>query len=520
MNRHACARFALLVVPLGTACDGGTRLLGVGPAAKIIVSDGGAGGSAGSTGESSSGGTSGTTSSPGGSSATGASSSGNGGSGASAGGGGAPAGSSANAGFGAAGEDAQAGAAGDSDVGTPTGRGTLTRISVTSDGTASDDWSVVGRPSGDGRFIAFYSLATNLGPPDENDVSDVFLHDRRSGRTVLASADSNGRPGDFASWIPSASATGSVCFASSSTTFAPDRTSDWSAIYVSGPLVADDTFLSGTQPITPADADELSGPCTISDDGRFVAFYSYASNLISDSTRELGTYVFDGVTGITERVRYGIEGMVDVEQRSGQGPILSADGSLLALEVTDAATKNVVVHRLASGETERVPVTYDGSAPDARSYGPSLSADGGRIAFVSDATNLVSADTNAWPDAFVRDLSEGSVERVSVSTNGVEADGTTYEVVLSGDGRFVAFSSNATNLIDGEPQEKSLGIYLRDLETRVTVRVALPFPKDGELYEQPWLSHDGGTLIFSSNVPNLVAGDDTVLDVYAFDFER
>ncbi|HEY3497613.1 MAG TPA: hypothetical protein VGK73_23105, partial [Polyangiaceae bacterium] len=299
---------------------------------------------------------------------------------------------------------------------------------------------------------------------------------------------------------------------------------DWSAVYVGGPLLPSDTFLSGIVPITPADADEGSAGCTISEGGRFVAFLSSASNLIPGTTpSDPANYVFDSASGSTELVRYTLDGIVDLDRGANQGPIISADGSVLVIEVGDDTVmgplaRNVVLQRLASGETERLPVTHDGSAPDGASYVPSLSADGTRIAFISDATNLVPGDANGTSDVFIRDLSEGTLELASLSTEGAQGDAPVYDAALSGDGRWIVFFTSATNLIAGVPQEQ--GIYLRDLEMRVTVRVALPALEADEQYGSLSLNHDGRTLIFTSNVPNLVGDGDTLLHVYAFDFER
>ncbi len=101
-----------------------------------------------------------------------------------------------------------------------------------------------------------------------------------------------------------------------------------------------------------------------------------------------------------------------------------------------------------------------GEDPDFSSGFPSISADGRFVAFSSFATNLVPGDTNEGYDAFVHDRETGETRRVSVSSSGVEGNRPSHLGAISADGRFVAFDSRATSLISGDTNRRS-DIFVR-----------------------------------------------------------
>jgi archaellum component FlaF (FlaF/FlaG flagellin family) len=122
---------------------------------------------------------------------------------------------------------------------------------------------------------------------------------------------------------------------------------------------------------------------------------------------------------------------------------------------------DVFVRDIVAGTTTRVSVASDGAQANGSCYEPSISADGRYVAFESLASNLVPGDTNAVPgdpwtglDVFVRDTVAGTTTRVSVASDGTEANGDTGEPSISGDGRYVAFESWASNLVPGDTNER------------------------------------------------------------------
>ena len=206
-------------------------------------------------------------------------------------------------------------------------------------------------------------------------------------------------------------------------------------------------------------ADSSSVNPAVSADGRFVAFESDASNLVGGDTNGLNDiFVHDRQTGTTERVSVATGGT----EANGVSytPAISADGRFVAFysNATNLVggdtngTSDVFVHDRQTGTTERVSVATGGAEANGGSSTAAISADGRFVAFHSDATNLVSGDTNGARDIFVHDRQTGTTERVSVATGGAQANSGSANPAISADGRFVAFYSVATNLVSRRHQ--------------------------------------------------------------------
>ena len=218
--------------------------------------------------------------------------------------------------------------------------------------------------------------------------------------------------------------------------------------------------LAGTQALG-GDTHTLS----LSADGRFVAMASSATNLVLNDTNGVqDVFVRDRLTGTTTRVSVPTS-FGQAAGASGYN-LISADGRYVVFTSTASnlvagdtnGHQDVFRRDRATGTTVRVNIAHDGAQANSFSVSPSMSADGQVIAFESSATNLVPGDTNNREDVFVRDLQTGVTVRVSIGPNGVQADERSLEPSISGDGRFVAFTSRASNLIAGG----GIGIYLHD----------------------------------------------------------
>ncbi|MCX6927286.1 MAG: hypothetical protein NT154_29390, partial [Verrucomicrobia bacterium] len=255
--------------------------------------------------------------------------------------------------------------------------------------------------------------------------------------------------------------------------------------------------------------------------GRFVAFLSTAPNLVTNSLAgDNHLYVRDLVAGTTVLVDADTNG-VGSPLSPAAVPSLSADGRVVVFECADANlvsddrnhADDIFLRDLVANTNEIISA-HDASLPCLSANGPtalstlSASATSRWIAFTSDADNLTPHDTNGFRDVFVRDLLQGTNLLVSVATNGAGADGISTEPTLSADGRYVAFTSSADNLISGDTNRSS-DVFLRDLQTGVTSLVSVKangnISANGASYS-PVIGSDGRFILFRSRATDLMAG--------------
>jgi Tol biopolymer transport system component len=389
------------------------------------------------------------------------------------------------------------------------------RVSVSSTGAQANDDCAPPAVSSDGRYVVFRSFASSLVAGDVNGFSDVFLRDRVTGVTSLMSVDSAGQQGnqgcDNATAI---SADGRyVAFAGVASNLVAGDTNSAFDIFVhdrvTGVTTRESVDSSGNQ------ASGDSRFPSLSADGRYVAFASGAANLVPGDTNFLmDVFVHDRVTGQTVRVSVDSNG----QQGNGNsfGPVMSADGRLvgftsLASNLVPGDTNNsrdAFVHDMTTGSTTCVSVDALGNPGDGDSVFTSFSADNRYVAFHGGATNLVTGDTNfAW-DVFVRDLSTGTTTRVSLNSSGIQGNLSSTNGALSADGRYVAFSSQATNLVAGDTNNW-LDVFVRDRVTGVTERASVSSAGvQGDTWsDTPVFAAGTRLVVFASASTNLVAGD-------------
>ncbi|OAH14639.1 TolB-like translocation protein [Streptomyces jeddahensis] len=177
-------------------------------------------------------------------------------------------------------------------------------------------------------------------------------------------------------------------------------------------------------------------------------------------------------------------------------------GAVVALSATSALPA-------PAPQTERVTVSATREQSNGGSGAPALSADGRYAAFASYGSNLVPGDTNDASDIFVRDLRKGTVERVSVASDGTQADGASHGVTISGNGRYVVFVSSAGNLVAGdELPARSSNVYVHDRRTGRTERVSRG--ADGgtaSVYGKIAVSHNGRYVVFNAPAGRMEAGE-------------
>ena len=366
----------------------------------------------------------------------------------------------------------------------------LLTIEVASEAVGGNDASQQPSVSATGRFVAFQSSASNLVAGDTNGVADIFVRDRASQLTQLLTAGANAESSE-----PSISADGNIVV----------FTSLASNIGGVTPISRSDIFVhnlnTNTTELVTRGANNLSRAPSVSADGRFVAFESFASNLVSGDANGTSPdiFVYDRQTGVTEILTNG--GNTPFLLLSAHTSI-SADGRFVAFQSnasnlaagdTNGDDFDVFVHDRVTGITELV--TAGGNR---ESTSPSISADGRFVAFTSRASNLAPGD-NA-----VELANRGLLvhDRATDTTEVLLAGGRNFVVTppsISADGRFVAinlesFFSNAPGVF---PLETIL-LFDRDSDTIEELTEGADFDS-----VSPSISADGLTVAFGSRATNL-----------------
>ena len=409
--------------------------------------------------------------------------------------------------------------------------------------------------SGDGRFVAFQSNASNLVTNDTNFATDVFVYDAVTGTTERLSVSPNGLQDNARSGFPAISADGRyVAFDSDASNLVAGDLNARTDVFLRDRCTSNGTPVVGCQESTERislttnglEANGGSGRPTISADGRFIAFQSVATNLLPGGTLPVyAIFVRDRClsNGVAVASCTPSTELVSVASDGNQGvgvaflPRMSADGQFIAFQSdaanlvipnTDHGTEHVFVRDRAGHTTGLASVASDGTRGDGTSNGPVISGDGRFIAFNSDATNLVPGDTNATTDIFIHDRIGRTTERVSVSSDGAQAvpmdpsNPGSEIAAVSFDGRLVAFESDACNLISGNcvttgDTNGVRDVFLRDRMNGTTQRVSVRAngAQAAKRSFAPAISADGTVVAFQSDDDGLVAGDmNGVTDVF------
>jgi Tol biopolymer transport system component len=249
---------------------------------------------------------------------------------------------------------------------------------------------------------------------------------------------------------------------------------------------------------TGAQANGPSSEPSIAGDGRYVAFGSSASNLVSgDTNGAADVFVHDRTTGATTRV--SVDGSGAQANKSSGSPSISADGRYVAFGSSASnlvggdtnAADDIFVRDRSAATTTRVSVDSAGAQANAPSRSAAISGNGGFVAFDSAASNLVGADTNSVSDVFVRSLGGATTTRVSVTSGGGQANGTSSSPSISSDGGRIAFASSAA-LASGDGNGGG-DIYVRDRAANQTT------------WATGWAANQGWTTGGTSSSPSISA---------------
>ncbi|MBI3847878.1 MAG: PD40 domain-containing protein [Planctomycetes bacterium] len=412
---------------------------------------------------------------------------------------------------------------------------TIERISVDSAGTESNALSINPAISSDGRFVAFISSATNLVNGDTNHFVDIFVRDRDTGETSRVNLGPGGAEANDQSGLNGVSISGDgrfVAFASAASNLVDgDSNHVWDA-FVADRATGAVTCVSVGQ--GGAQANGSSDFPAISTNGRFVAFTSVATNLVpADFNGSLDVFVHDRTTGQSSRASVDSTGAEVMGLSGGMvaAPSISSDGRFVAFQSISPllvsgdtnTTWDIFVHDFVSGATTRVSVSTAGAEGDGPSLNPTISADGRYVVFDSFAASLVADDTNGAPDVFVHDRFTHETERMSVDSNGSQSNGVSLFASVTADGTGIGFYSRATNLVAGDSNDAS-DVFFHDRTTGQTTRLsvsALDSQGDadsGGSSRGPAFTPDGRLFAFDSLAGNLVPDDrNGAFDVFVRD---
>lgn len=333
-------------------------------------------------------------------------------------------------------------------------------VSRASDGTQGNSTSDMASISADGRYVTFRSSASNFVSGDPIGSWDIFVHDTQGGQTILASTTLDGRAGTGGDW-PSISSDGRyVSFTTGLGAIVGGDTNNKSDVFVrdmqTGLTVRVSVASDGSQ------GNRQSFEPFISSDGRYIVFISEATNLVpGDTNNYTDVFVHDSQTGQTERVSVASDGTQG--NANSFNPYISADGryvvfgsyatTLVQGDFTGFTDADVFLHDRETNQTILVSIAPDGTQGNDDSRPSSLSPDGRFIVYTSIASNLVGGDTNGVSDVFVRDRTIGQSFRISVASGGSQGNNHSGNGSISADGRYVAFVSEATNLVSEDTNE-------------------------------------------------------------------
>ena len=378
--------------------------------------------------------------------------------------------------------------------------------------------------SDDANIVAFESFVSNWGP-DQQGVNfvDIFVRDRAADVTVKITQSYNGGASSERSFDPIVSADGRyVAFTSYASNLVPNDNNRHD--YVDDGL---DVFLydrvTGTLERISLDSsgDEIDANSVgrITGDARYVVFTSNGQGIIqgdSNPNKNSAIYVRDLQTGAIERITGGASGGFPNGGVGGAEP--SHDGRYIVY-LSDASNivpdgngeRDVMLYDRQTDETTIISKPVDGGESNGLSAPARITPDGRYIAFRSFATNLVPGDTNGMSDIFVYDRLTNEMEIVSVSSTGALGNGDSKDPAICGNGRFVSFTSDATNLVP-IPHNGERQVYIHDRVTHTTFlgTGTDTFMGNGRAHRST-LSNDCSTIGFATDAYNLISGDNNGL---------
>lgn len=392
----------------------------------------------------------------------------------------------------------------------------IQRISVTSDGIQANGQSGSSSISDDGRFISFESNATNLVANDFNGQTDTFIYDRLNKTVELITIAPDGTQANGSSSSGDLSGDGRyLTFASFASNLVPNDINNQRDIFIYDRLNKTTELVSiangGTQ------ANGLSLFSVISDDGNYIAYESTADNLVAGDTNGLGDiFLFDRLNQTTERINVAADGtqangVTTLGSISDDGNYITftSDANNLVAGDTNGKSDIFVYDRL--NQTVEL-ISQAATLGNGNSTSGVISGNGSFVVYQSEANNLVAGDTNSKSDIFIYDRLNQTTELVDVAADGTQSNGNSQNPTISDDGKVITFLSEANNLVTGTT-DPGFNVFMRDRSEQTTRR----FNADS----LATLSGDAQSLVLTSSLSDLVANDtNNTGDVFVVDLEQ
>jgi len=403
------------------------------------------------------------------------------------------------------------------------------RLSEDSNGVGGNAVSRNVAISGDGRFMIFESEADNLVPGLTGLENRLYLYDRNFD-TLVQVAQFTDFP--FQPCIQNNGSEGWIAYGATAHPLIPERLQHRQIVLESFESSDPDRGASASASARPMDRGseqaliisrtdpplpvEVGNGDSLQPDvagsGRFVVFRTSAGNLIGESPGGTQIVRLDRLTGDLEIVSLGAGGepvatpwppaMPSTDASGNRVAFLTRDSNLVAGDTNDL--EDIFVRDLELGQIARISIGNNDEEANGRSDNPVISANGGTVAFQSEASNLVADDTNGYRDIFVRDFDSPFLERVSISTENLEFDAHSESPDINTTGRFVVFSSSG-GLKDGPDLFANEQIWLRDRQAGTTELISAT--ADGEpgngSSDWPKISANGRWIAFRSTASNL-----------------
>jgi Calx-beta domain len=404
--------------------------------------------------------------------------------------------------------------------------------------------------SANGRYVAFVSEATNLAANDNNNAIDVFVRDRLTGQTILVSVNAAGTgTADQFSRAPTITPDGRfVVFISA----ASNLVTDDAALLIHEDVYIRDLQLGTTKLVSRNFAgtgrgNESSGsidPLGISDDGRYVVFTSFATDLtvLLDNNNQQDVFVRDLQTNTTKLVSINKNGTGPGNNVSNVG-VMTPDGRFVAfaseardLIANDTLGRQAFIRDLQTNTTKLLTPNFSGTGASGGGVDPAsdrklaISDDGRFVAFMADAHDLVPNDTGSTRDIFVRDTQLETTFMVNIAKDGLPpTTGNSGQFAMTPDGRYVTFVSGSDNLVNNDTNQQQ-DVFVRDLQTKTTTLISVS--QSGvaggngsadsifvSFFLRPSISDDGRYVSFGSATTNLTSTPDTNnnLDIFVCD---